>query len=199
MHSSTHALLHGPYQPPGLRRGGRTVCLYRDAEVVITSWTDARIPWPRCQAIGVRGGSGLLVTEELVRAIRTESSCAIQHWWGIREETVWRWRKAFGVSQWGTEGSRRLHQVSSARGAARMRGKKLPKKLVQRRIEVRRELGILRAPDRWGERRWQAEELDLLGTAPDAELAARLGRTVTAVRVMRNRLGRRQPDERRVK
>jgi hypothetical protein len=78
-----------------------------------------------------------------------------------------------------------------------MRGRKLSKKLVERRIEVRRELGILRQPDRWGEQRWQPEELDLLGTAPDAELAARLGRTVTAVRVMRNRLGRRKPDDRR--
>jgi hypothetical protein len=79
MHSSTHALLHGPYRPPGLRRGERTVCLYRDAEVVITSWSDGLIPWPRCRALGRRGGSGLLITEELVRAIRTESSAAIQY------------------------------------------------------------------------------------------------------------------------
>jgi hypothetical protein len=78
-----------------------------------------------------------------------------------------------------------------------MRGQKLSKKLVQRRIEIRRELGILRQPDRWGERRWKAEELDLLGTVSDAELAARFGRTMTAVRVMRTRLGRLKPDDRR--
>src|SRR5262249_51366795 len=125
--------------------------------VVVTSWTDARIPWPRCRAVGRRGGSGLLVSEELVRAIRTEAACAVQYWWGIGEETVWRWRKAFGVTQWGTEGSRRLHQISSERGAARLRGRKLPKKLVRRRIEIRRELGVLRAPDRWGEKRWKPE------------------------------------------
>jgi hypothetical protein len=126
-------LLHGPYRPPALRRGDRTTCLDRDAEVVITSWTDAPIPWPRCQRLGVRGGSGLLITEELVRAIRTESSLAIQYWWGVRMETVWRWRKAFGVSQWSTEGSRRLHQVLSEKGGAKVRGKKLPRALVQRR------------------------------------------------------------------
>jgi hypothetical protein len=31
-------------------------------------------------------------------------------------------------------------------------------------------------PDRWGEKRWKQSKLDLLGTAPDAELAVRLGR-----------------------
>jgi hypothetical protein len=91
-------LLHGSYDPPALRRGDRTTCLFRGAEVVITAWTDAPISWPRCQRVGVRGGSGLPVSEELVRAIRTESSLAIQHWWAIGEETVWRWRKAFGIS-----------------------------------------------------------------------------------------------------
>lgn len=28
---------------PSLKKGTRTFCLYRDAEMVITSWTDARI------------------------------------------------------------------------------------------------------------------------------------------------------------
>ncbi len=41
-----------------IQRGDRATCLYRDAEVVITSWTDARISWPRGHGIGVRGGSG---------------------------------------------------------------------------------------------------------------------------------------------
>lgn len=88
-----HKLLHGPYQAPALQRGDRATCLHRDAEVVITSWTDAPIPWPRCRAIGVRGSSGLLITEELVRAIRTEASLAIQYWWGARGETVAHWGK----------------------------------------------------------------------------------------------------------
>jgi hypothetical protein len=66
-------LLSGPYTPPALKRGDRTSCLFRDADVVITSWTAAPIPWPRCRRLeGGGGGSGLLVTEEKVRAIRTE-------------------------------------------------------------------------------------------------------------------------------
>src|SRR6516225_6234835 len=51
-----------------------------------------------------------------VRAFRTESSVAVQYWWGVREGTVWRWRKAFGISRLGTEGSRWLHQVLSEAG-----------------------------------------------------------------------------------
>ena len=183
-------LLHGPYQAPALHRGDRTTCLYRDSEVVITSWTDGRIPWPRCQAVGRRGGSGLLVDRELRRAIRTESETAIGYWWGVRIETVWRWRKAFGVSRWGTEGSRRLHEALSESGAAKLRGKKLPKELVKRRIKIRAAHGF-KLPKRWEKTGWQPWQLELLATAAaDAELAARFGRSDNAVRVMRWRRSR---------
>jgi hypothetical protein len=67
-------LLHGPYTAPPLQRGDRAVCLFRDAEVVITGWSDATVPWPRCRLRGTRGGSGLLVDEELARAVRHESA-----------------------------------------------------------------------------------------------------------------------------
>jgi hypothetical protein len=40
---------------------------------------------------------------------------------------------------------------------------------------------------------WTPEEEDLLGTASDAEIAERLGRTATAVRARRLKLGRRLP------
>jgi hypothetical protein len=86
-------LLHGPYRAPPLRRGDRATCLDRDADVIITSWASAPIPWPRCRFPENGGaGSGLLVTEELVRAVRCESSLAVQHWWGVSPRTVWCWR-----------------------------------------------------------------------------------------------------------
>lgn len=82
-------LLHGLYHPPALRRGDRAACLVLDGEVVITSWTDARISWPRCRAVGSRGGSGLLVDEELARAVRNESAVAIKFWWGVGRRWAW--------------------------------------------------------------------------------------------------------------
>ena len=35
-------LLHGPYRAPSLRVGDRATCLFKDGDVVVTSWTDAR-------------------------------------------------------------------------------------------------------------------------------------------------------------
>ena len=116
-----YRLLHGPYEPPPLRKGQRTTCLYRDALVVVTSWSDGRIPWPRCRAIGHRGGSGLLVGDELARAIRTESAAAVEYWWGVANSTVTLWRAMLGVEgREGTEGSRRLCQAVRDKAVAKL-------------------------------------------------------------------------------
>jgi hypothetical protein len=76
-------LLFGPYRPPALRRGDRAFCLFRGyVVVVVTSRTDAPILWPRCRILdGPGGGSGLLVEEELARAVCHESAAAVSYWW----------------------------------------------------------------------------------------------------------------------
>jgi hypothetical protein len=68
-------LLFGPYTPPALRRGERVTCLFRDCTVIVTSWTDAPISWPRCKPIDVpRTHPSLLVDEELAgRSARSRS------------------------------------------------------------------------------------------------------------------------------
>src|SRR5262245_24011532 len=76
-------LLFGPYRPPLLKRGDRAFCLVRDGDVVITSWSYSRIPWPRCRAAGTRGGgTGLVIDEELARPVLHESAPADCYWWG---------------------------------------------------------------------------------------------------------------------
>jgi hypothetical protein len=76
-------LLYGPYRPPRLRRGDRAFCLYRDGDVVITSWSNARIPWPLYVRLGGRAKPGPLVNETLVAALRREASVGLQHWFGV--------------------------------------------------------------------------------------------------------------------
>jgi hypothetical protein len=66
-------LLNGPYRAPAVQVGDRVFCHVRGTAVV-TAWTTAPIQWPRCRPLGARGGSGMLVDDELARAIRCESS-----------------------------------------------------------------------------------------------------------------------------
>jgi hypothetical protein len=164
--------------------------------VIVTGWSDARIPWPRCRRPDTHGGgSGLLVDEELARAIRLESSLAIQHWFGVDYSVVWRWRKALGVPRF-NEGSAWLQTALNVSKGAALRGKRLSPEQVEQRRQTAKELG-LRPPPRTDGWVWTQRELDLLGTLPDAEVAAQISRTANAVRIMRNRRGIPSPLDRR--
>jgi hypothetical protein len=184
--------LLGTYTPPRVRVGGRAFCLYRDADIVITSISDAPIPWPRCRAADSRGGSGLLVTETLVRAIRTESAEALKYWFGVGTHAVWSWRKAFGVTQWGTSGSRALLDATTRKANAITRGKRLPATAVRDRRQRAKDLDLaqhLRAYQTARFPPWPAADAALLGTMPDTELAGRTGRTRDGVYKERRRRG----------
>jgi hypothetical protein len=191
---SVTRLRFGPYSPPQQRKGDRTFCLYRDADVVVTNWTDARIPWPRCRAVESRGGSGLLVTEELKRAVLFESAAALKHWFGVSTKAVWNWRRAFGVSRLGTPGSIALRRELNQELADDLRGRLVSR---TRREECRQraaalDLGrhlIAAHAMRWVGRGWTADQKAILGTRPDAELAKQFRRSETAVRLQRTRLG----------
>lgn len=185
-------LLHGPYRPPRLRTGDRATCLLRDGDVVITGWSEAPIPWPRCRAFGTHGGgSGLLLEEELAHAVRCESSQAIQHWWGVTEGVVWRWRMVLGVGRWESEGSRQLLQEMSVKGAAAMKARGLTdaeRKACRRRAR-QLNLGQYLKTGYHGPW-WTQDELALLATHSDAEVAQRTRRSVNAVRLKRQKLRR---------
>src|SRR5438128_1980140 len=111
------ALLFGPYKAPALKPGAVTSCLYRDRDVRVFGWTAARIPWPLCWVVGSRtGGKGILVEEELARAIMHESATAIGYWWGVCRVTVTKWRRALGIGRKDAEGSLRLIHLAAMGG-----------------------------------------------------------------------------------
>lgn len=87
-------------------------------------FSSARIPWPRVQPVGQRGGCGLLVNEELARAIRTESAAALKCHFGASQTTIWAWRKCFEVGGYTrTLGTRTAHHAASKLGAAAVKAK----------------------------------------------------------------------------
>jgi len=100
--------LIGKYATPRFRYG-KFVCCEMRGEVEIVGLTDAPTPWP----IGKRGRhKAIVLYGALVKAVRRESSLAIQHWFGVGPFTVWKWRKALGVDR-NTEGTSRLFREIS--------------------------------------------------------------------------------------
>jgi hypothetical protein len=184
-------LLFGPYRALPLKRGDRTTCLFRDAPVVITSWSSAPIPWPRCRALDLPGGgSGLLVDEELARAVRHESAAAVMHWWGASATAVNHWRKALGVGRTDNEGTARLVQAAAEKGAEAVQAREWTEGEREQRRQVNAEKGLAaNLVTGYHGPRWAPEDIALLGTIPDEEVARRTGRTTGAVRQKREELG----------
>jgi hypothetical protein len=120
--------------------------------------------------------------------VRCESAQAVRYWWSASPGAVYNWRKALGVERL-NEGSRRLLNALNAELGAAKKGKRQPRAQVRRRVATQRERGTLYIPRRWSETGWTPEQLARLGTLPDEQLAEQLGRTATAVRVKRTRLG----------
>src|ERR1700722_5892951 len=109
--------LLGTYSTPRFRYGKFVFCEMR-GEVEIVGLTDAPIPWP----IGKRGRhKAIVLYGALVKAVRRESSLAIQHWFGVGPSTVWQWRKALGVDAT-TEGTSRLLSEISQTNPAMIEG-----------------------------------------------------------------------------
>ena len=178
--------LIGAYTSQILRMNEVVTCLYRELECHVTSWSKAIISWPRVQPIGHHGGSGLWVNPELVRAICTESAAAFCYLFGATEGVVWKWRKVFGVgSRSTTPGSKKEIQAAAVKGAA-----VLAKEWTDEERAAKPETAKhfkLRPGPRWTARngKWTAKQLELLGTDVDQEIAAKLGRTPSAVRCQR--------------
>ena len=181
--------LIGTYTSPILCKNEVVTCLYRELECHVTSWSKARISWPRVQPIGHRGGSGLWVNQELVRAICTESGAALCYWFGVTEGVVWKWRKAFGAGgRSTTPGSKKAIHAAAVKGAAALKAKAWTVEERGSKSAIAKRLKLRPGP-RWTTRngKWTAKQLKLLGTDDDNVIAAKLGRTPGAVRCQRTR------------
>lgn len=180
---STRPILIGTYPMPAVGKGDRVTCLYRDAECVVTGFHDGRILWPRVRALEQRGGSGLWVNEDMVRAIRTESASALMSYFKISSKTVWNWRKKFDVSGTATTpGSRRAHRVACQAGAEAMKQKEWTEAEMDVKVVAALRCGTRPGP-RWTPATggWTLDEMALLGTDHDQVIAAHIGRTHRAV------------------
>jgi hypothetical protein len=163
-------LLFGPYTPPRLIKGDKVFCHFRDKLVSIIGWSDGRISWPRCCPVGDRGGGkGLLVDDELLRAVRHESATAVAYWWGVSESTAQRWRRAFDVRRMENEGTRRLMLAN---------------------VE---EVVLRHRPPASATVLWTEDEIALLGVLRDQEVVKTTGRSLYAVRLKRESLGIKNP------
>jgi hypothetical protein len=99
-------LLFGPYSAPPVRPGHLVQCAIR-GEVEVVGMSAGPITWPIGRNLPRGRQRFLILTGDLVEAVRRESVAALCHWWGVGEQTVWRWRKALGVGAI-TEGTSRL-------------------------------------------------------------------------------------------
>jgi hypothetical protein len=112
--------LLGKYRTPRVRVGRVLTCEARDCDVVVTGFSDSRIPWPKGrvkrrhvhgQELRSGGPGGLIVFGALAEAVRRESNQAVAYWFGVNPNTVTVWRKALEVRRTneGTHELRRAH------------------------------------------------------------------------------------------
>lgn len=99
-------LLAGPYLPPVVQGGDEIEDVAAGEYVRVGGYSEAPIRWPRRLKTG---RPSLIVTERLADAIRTESSEAIQHYWGVGPVTVAKWRRLLGVDRM-TPGTKEVYR-----------------------------------------------------------------------------------------
>lgn len=103
-------LIGGPYRAPRCKVGRLLACRLR-GDVPVDGITDAPIPWPytRYRGEGVPRSAVpmIIICGSLEGALSMESSKAVAHHWGVRYETVSRWRRAVGAERL-TIGTHRL-------------------------------------------------------------------------------------------
>jgi hypothetical protein len=112
------------------------------------------------------------------------------HWWAVSKTAVQNWRRALGVNRTGNEGTARLIQAAAEKGAEAFKAREWTEQEREQRRAAAIEKNLAQhLVTGYHGPRWTKRQLAMLGTMPDAEVAAKIGRTPNAVRIMRERLG----------
>ncbi len=169
-------LIAGPYRRPRVRLGDVLYC-ERFGEVVVTGFTE-RLRWPCTRRFGQ---ATPILTDELLRAIRTESLIALCAWWEVSTTLAWKWRRLLGVGR-SNPGTARIHRMQTFTDRERARGRATRRTPASREKSRRVQAAAWEHARQSGQRRaWTAREIAALGTDTDAKIARRLGRTTVAV------------------
>jgi len=192
-------LLGGPYLPPLVAIGGWLKCELR-GELQVGGYTNAFIPWP----VAVGHAKQLIVCGDLVKALKTESRLAVSFHFGISRALVSEYRHRLGIERY-TPGSMRLlwRSVDLARtpeARAKLsrhhegRGDTMTPEAREKLREIQKrpksEEWKQKMSERWSRRvavvgrpaPWTEEELKLIGTRPDREVAKLLNRSLSSVK-----------------
>jgi hypothetical protein len=198
-HENLVKFVGGPYRPPKLPRGGFLKCAVR-GKTRVCGYSNGLIPWP----VSWRHPKQLIVCGDLLEALRRESVRAIVFHFGISHATASKLRTLLGIERYNA-GSMRLfwRNVNLARTdearkkMSRAREGKPSRESARDRERLRRiqrrpkpEVWKRKMSALWQKRfrlvgrpkRWTKQELAMIGTRPDREVARMLGRSVAAVR-----------------
>lgn len=104
--AAANSFIAGPYVAPSVRAGD-VLSDAIDGDVEVGGYSDAPLPWPRRKK---SGRHSLILCDDLVRAVKTESSEAVQYWFGVSAVTVWKWRVALGVDRQNNTGTQKLYR-----------------------------------------------------------------------------------------
>lgn len=104
--TAANELIAGPYVAPSVNPGD-VLFDEIDGDIEVGGYSGGRIAWPRRRKAGKHS---LILHGDLVRAVRTESSEAVQYWFGVGASTVWKWRAALDVDRRNNAGTQKLYR-----------------------------------------------------------------------------------------
>jgi hypothetical protein len=201
----------GPYAPPIVPLGGWLKCDVR-GRLQVGGYTNALIPWP----VAVNHPRQMILCADLVKALKTESRLAVCFHFGISPQIVSEYKRRLGIERF-TPGSTRLFWRN-----VKLAGSEEARTKMSRQREGRKDLMTpadrerlrqiqkrpkslawkAKAAEKWQRRYallgkpevWTEEELALIGTRPDREVARLVNRSVLAIKAKKFQL-RKKNDE----